>query len=103
MADNNNTQIRTTPDKRYLLSLEQGMTNNEIEATDDNNGHELIVHTPKIARQIKYRLRREISMSRDNPPRLPCRPWFNNGDEDLWLRPRGKEGVPPGTRKMITK
>jgi len=87
MADHNKTQQRTTPDERYLLSLEQGITNNETEVADNNDDHELIVHTPKIARQIKYRLRREISMSRDNPPRLPCRPWFDNGNEDLWLRP----------------
>jgi len=29
----------------------------------------------------KYRLKRDSSLSRDNPPRLPCRPWYNNGDE----------------------
>jgi len=35
----------------------------------------------KMDRQIRYRLRRDLSLSRDQPPRLPCRPWYDNGDE----------------------
>jgi len=35
-------------------------------------------------RQDRYRLKRDASLSRDEPPRLPCRPWFNNGDEYDW-------------------
>jgi len=35
----------------------------------------------KMNRQVRYRLRREASLSRDEPPRLPCRPWYDNGDE----------------------
>jgi len=38
----------------------------------------------KMDRQVRYRLRRDASLSRDEPPRLPCRPWFNNGDEYEW-------------------
>jgi len=38
----------------------------------------------KMDRQVRYRLRRDASLSRDQPPRLPCRPWFNNGDEHEW-------------------
>jgi len=35
----------------------------------------------KMDRQIRYRLRRDASLSRDQPPRFPCRPWYDNGDE----------------------
>jgi len=33
----------------------------------------------KITRQINYRRRREASLARDTPPRLPCRPFHENG------------------------
>jgi len=35
-------------------------------------------------RKARYRLKRDASLSRDDPPRLPCRPWCNNGDEYDW-------------------
>jgi len=35
-------------------------------------------------RAERYRLKRDASLSRDKPPRLPCRPWYNNGDEHDW-------------------
>jgi len=41
--------------------------------------------TDQIGRQIKYRRARELSMSRDQPPRLPCRPWYDNGNERMYL------------------
>jgi len=36
---------------------------------------------------MKYRQIRELSMSRDTPPRLPCRPWCDIRDKYLWTRP----------------
>jgi len=41
--------------------------------------------TDQIGRQIKYRRARELSMSRDQPPRLLCRPWYDNGNEIMYL------------------
>jgi len=35
----------------------------------------------KMDRQVRYRLRREASLSWDEPSRLPCRPLYDNGDE----------------------
>jgi len=32
-----------------------------------------------VTRQINYRRRREASLARDTPPRLPCRPFHENG------------------------
>jgi len=32
-------------------------------------------------RAVRYRLKRDASLSRDNPPRLPCRPYENNGEQ----------------------
>jgi len=42
----------------------------------------------KMDRQVRYRLRRDLSLSRDQPPHLPCRPWYNNGDEHAWEETR---------------
>jgi len=56
-----------------------------------NSGEGLVTIDPyvdemvrKYDRQVQYRLRRDESLSRDDPPRLPCRPWYNNGDENDW-------------------
>jgi len=38
----------------------------------------------RFDRQVRYRKRRDESLNRDQPPRLPCRPWYNNGDEYDW-------------------
>jgi len=38
----------------------------------------------KMDRQVRYRKRRDDSLSRDELPRLPCRPYYNNGDEYEW-------------------
>jgi len=38
----------------------------------------------KMDRQVRYRQRRDASLSRDTPLRRPCRPWFNNGNEHEW-------------------
>jgi len=38
----------------------------------------------KMDRQVRYWLRRDLSLSRDQPPRLPCRPRYNNDDEHEW-------------------
>jgi len=40
--------------------------------------------TRKMNRQVRYRQRRDASLSRDKPPRLPCRPFYNNGDDYDW-------------------
>jgi len=42
----------------------------------------------KMEQQIWYRKRRDESLNRDQPPRLPCRPWTNNGDEHDWEEQR---------------
>jgi len=38
----------------------------------------------KMDRQVRYRKRGDDSLSKDQPPRLPCHTWFNNGDEYEW-------------------
>jgi len=71
--------------ERDLISLQE-----EEEQRAPGNTAMLASNAPKevteqIARQIKYRRARELSMSRDQPPRLPCRPWYNNGNERMYI------------------
>jgi len=71
--------------ERYLISLQE---EEEQRAPGDtallrSNAPKKV--TEQIARQLKYRRARELSMSRDQPPRLPCRPWYDNGDERMYL------------------
>jgi len=47
--------------------------------------------TRQTERRIKYRRLRHLSMSKDNPPSLPCRPFCDNGDHKLYTRPGKKE------------
>jgi len=49
----------------------------EDEANMDPNAKNVL--PKKITRQINYRRRREASLARDSPPRLPCRPFYENG------------------------
>jgi len=85
------TDQRTTrqgPDMRYLLNEERGGTTRGYKDEESQEQEEPIVQSHKIERQIKYRRIRELSMGRDQPP---CRPWADNGDEELWVRPGEKE------------
>jgi len=70
--------------ERYLICLQE-----EEKQRATGNTEIPIYNAPRvtdqIGRQIKYRRARELSMSRDQPPRLPCRPWYDNGDEIMWL------------------
>jgi len=54
----------------------------------------------KYDRQIRCRLRRDLSLSRDQPPRLPCHPWYNNCDEHAWEETR-RYHQPRVTQKEI--
>jgi len=72
--------------ERYLISLQE-----KEEQRETGNTEIPISDAPKrvkdqIRRQIRYRRARELSMSRDQPPRLPCRPWYDNEKEFRWLR-----------------
>jgi len=49
----------------------------EDEAEMDPNAKNIL--PKKISRQINYRRRREASLARDSPTRLPCRPFYENG------------------------
>jgi len=80
-------RLYTTADERYMTYLLQGLTNiqiYEIENKDRKKQEEIPNSTPYVnktfERQMRYRRRREISLSRDQPPRLPCRPFYDNGD-----------------------
>jgi len=81
----------TTADERYLISMQEGMTREEL-YKDIPETSEPMTYTHEVARQQKYRRIRQLSqMSRDQPPRLPCRPWCDNGDEYLWTCPGRKK------------
>jgi len=71
--------------ERCLISLqeeeEQRATGNTAIPTSDAPKKV----TDQIGRQIKYRRARELSMSRDQPPGLPCQPWYDIGDEIMYL------------------
>jgi len=51
----------------------------EREAEAEMDPNETKVLPKKVTRQINYRRRREASLARDTPPRLPCRPFHQNG------------------------
>jgi len=84
--DNQRTRVQGA-DERYLICLQQGEQTPEQRYKDIPESDEPITYPLKIARQIKYRRIRELSMSRDQPPWLPCRPWCDNGDQYLWTSP----------------
>jgi len=74
------------PDEIYLFSLRQ--ESDEIELYKDvPDTNEPMIYTEKVRRQQKYRRIREESMSRDQPPRLLCRPYSDKGDGYLWKCP----------------
>jgi len=84
----------TTADERYMAYLIQGLTAiqiYDIEHENRDKEEDIPNSNPyvdkKLDRQKRYRKRREISLSRDNPPRLPCRPYFDNGDEYMSVDP----------------
>jgi len=64
------------PDSVFIEGIRARL---EREAEAEMDPHEPKVYTKKIARQIKYRRLREESLARDLPPRLPCRPFYLNG------------------------
>jgi len=75
------------PDELYLLSLQQDKKTRKRELFKDiPDNDKPVIYTKKVERQIKYRRIRELSMSRDQAPRLPCRPWYDNGNKEEWLR-----------------
>jgi len=75
-----------THDELYMLSFLQDEETRKRELYKDiPDTNEPMVYTKKVAGQQKYRWIRELSMSRDNPPRLPCRPWYDNGSTEMWL------------------
>jgi len=82
-----------TANMRYLISLQQEDKTRQQLYKEIPDTNEPMIHTHKVARQMKYRRIRELSMSRDQPPRLPVRPWCDNGDEYLWTCP-GKGETP---------
>jgi len=88
--DNQRTRVQGA-DERYLICLQQGEQTPEQRYKDIPESDEPITYPLKIARQIKYRRIRELSMSRDQPPWLPCRPWWDNGDQYLWTCPGSPE------------
>jgi len=51
----------------------------ERQAEAEMDPHEIKVLPKQTTRQINYRRRREASLARDTPPRLPCRPFQENG------------------------
>jgi len=74
------------PDELYLLSLQQDEETRKRELYKDiPDTNEPIVCTKQVAQQQKYRRARELSMSQDQPSRLPCRPWYDNGNTEMWL------------------
>jgi len=72
-----------TPDEIYLFSLRQDSDKIEL-YKDIPDIDEPMLYTEKVGRQQKCRRIRNESMSRDQPPRLPCRPYSDNGDEYFW-------------------
>jgi len=60
---------------------ERGWAIREREAESEMDSQELRKLPKQTERQIKYRRLREQSLSRDNPPRLPCRPFYENGEK----------------------
>jgi len=56
------------------------------ECTEDPLAKDPIImeYVRREDRRIRYRLRRDASLSRDEPTRLPCRPYYNNGDMHEW-------------------
>jgi len=87
MATQHTARQGAGPDMRFLLNEERGETARGRKDGKTDELPELFRQSKKIERQIKYRRLRELSMSRDQPLRLPCRPWSDNGDEELWVRP----------------
>jgi len=74
------------PDELYLLSLQQDKETRDRELYKDNpDNEEPRIYTKEVGRQIKYRRARELSMSRDQPPRLPCRSCYDNSNKEEWL------------------
>jgi len=87
-------QRYTTADERYMTYLIQGLTQiqiYDIEHINRDKEEDIPNSAPyvnrKFERQKRYRRRREISLSRDQPPRLPCRPFFDNGDKYMSVDP----------------
>jgi len=72
---------------------EQGSEIGEKEDSDMEELQKPFMQTHKIERQIKSRLIRELSMSRDERLQLPCCSWSDNGDDELWIRPGKKETI----------
>jgi len=59
---------------------DRGWAIREREAEAEMNLHEPITGPKEIEWQIKYRRLREASLSRETPPSLPCRPFYQNGE-----------------------
>jgi len=72
---------------RFLLNEARGWTTPEDRVEENQEPEEPFVQSHKMEWQIKYRRIWELSMGRDEPPCLPCRPWCDNGNEYLWNRP----------------
>jgi len=93
MADQHTTRQEAGQDSRFLLTEERGWTTEEIEDQESKERQGPFVQSHKIERQIMYRRMGDLSLSRDQPLRLPCRLWIDNGDDELWIRPGEKETV----------
>jgi len=75
-----------TPEEIYFFSPRQESDEIELyKSVPETN--DPMRYTEKVRQQQNYRRIREESMSRDQPPRLPCRPYSDNGDEYLWTCP----------------
>jgi len=91
-------RLYTTADERHMALLLQGLTQIQIYDMKNKNREkqeEILYSTPYVnktfERQRRYRRRREISLSHDQSPRLPCRPFYDNGDEYMWVEPEEEQ------------